>query len=190
MPTFHIAKLGYYKNTTNIEFLHHFLKKGYVNISGGWREEESPISKYKAVLARMKSWQLSHNMRRRPADTASSCTMPSPFPPYQLCTSHSSDWKSVPWDTGRALHSTLTTRGRASLTTLCNTLLSRPHPNTPSLPHFISLHSYLPPFPYFALFLPQVAVRTWLVIICLIIIYLLHVNIKVHEVTGLVLIPL
>lgn len=119
LPTFHIAKLGYYKNTTNIEFLHHFLKKGYVNISGGWREEESPISKYKAALARMKSWQLSHNMRRRPADTASSCTMPSPFPPYQLCTSHSSDWKSVPWDTGRALHSNLTTRGKASLTTLC-----------------------------------------------------------------------
>lgn len=44
LPTFYIAKLGYSKNTTNIEFLHHFLKKGYVNISGGWREEESPVS--------------------------------------------------------------------------------------------------------------------------------------------------
>lgn len=111
--------------------------------------------KYKAALAGMRSWQRSHNMPRRPADTASSCPMPSLFLPYQLRTSHSSDWKSVAWDTGRALHSNLTTRGRAFLTTLCNSLL----PDLwPIYPPFISLHSntlslHLFPFPSLSFFL-------------------------------------
>lgn len=79
-------------------------------------------------------------MPQKPSESASSCNTPSPVPPQCLRVCCSSDWKSILWDPGRALHSDPSARRKISLTTAFKAPLPGLHAGKPSLspPAFLS----------------------------------------------------
>lgn len=91
LPTFHIAKLGYYKNTTNAECLHHFLRARTWSIAGG-REGRGLHLRAQSGLSKEEGLATSHP--HVPGLRCSRATGPTPAPVTSA--GHSSDGSVFP----------------------------------------------------------------------------------------------